>query len=62
MLATTMETSGNANRFARCSKRDKHGNEACPARPVRVGALEDFITQRIQLSRHAAEHPTSRAP
>lgn len=38
---------GKVYRFYRCSKRDKHGKEACPARPLPAGALEDFVAQRI---------------
>ncbi len=38
---------GKVYRFYRCSKRDKHGKEACRARPLPAGALEDFVAQRI---------------
>jgi len=38
---------GKVYRFYRCSKRDKHGKEACRARALPAGALEDFVAQRI---------------
>jgi site-specific DNA recombinase len=44
---STTKKNGKTYRFNRCSKRDKHGKEACRARPLPAGALEDFVAQRI---------------
>ena len=44
---STTKKNGKTYRFYRCSKRDKHGKEACRARPLPAGALEDFVAQRI---------------
>ena len=44
---STTKKNGKTYRFYRCSKRDKHGKEACRAGPLPAGALEDFVAQRI---------------
>jgi len=44
---------GKVYRFYRCSKRDKHGKEACRARALPAGALEDFVAQRTRRRRTA---------
>lgn len=34
-------------RFYRCSTRDKHGKDACSARPLPARALEELVAERI---------------
>jgi hypothetical protein len=47
MCPASTSKNGRCYRFYRCSTRDKHGKDACPARPLAAGALEDFVAERI---------------
>jgi DNA invertase Pin-like site-specific DNA recombinase len=47
MCPASTSKNGRTYRFYRCSTRDKHGKDACPARPLPAGALEDFVAERI---------------
>src|SRR5690606_12076011 len=47
MCPASTSKNGKTYRFYRCSRRDKLGKEACAARPLPAGALEDFVAQRI---------------
>lgn len=36
------------HRYYRCGTRDKEGRDACPAKPLPAGAIEDFVVERIR--------------
>lgn len=44
---STRSKKGRVYRFYRCSTRDKHGKDACAARPLPAGPLEELVAQRI---------------
>lgn len=36
------------HRYYRCGTRDKEGRDACPAKPLPAGAIEEFVLERIR--------------
>lgn len=47
MCPGSTSKNGKTYRFYRCSTRDKHGKDACPARPLPARALEELVAERI---------------
>ncbi|MGH2901407.1 MAG: recombinase zinc beta ribbon domain-containing protein, partial [bacterium] len=41
-------TRGVTHRYYRCATRDKQGKQACPARPMTAGAIEDYVVERLR--------------
>lgn len=38
---------GQEYRYYRCTRRDKHGRDSCPAKPIRASTIEDHIVERL---------------
>lgn len=47
MCPGSTSKNGKTYRFYRCSTRDKHGKDACSARPLPARALEELVAERI---------------
>jgi len=48
MTPASTRAHGKRYRYYRCVTRDKHGQEACPSRPLPAQAIEDFVVDRIR--------------